>query len=61
MDSQVSDLLLVMSAWVRCGRIRRAEDILDRMEQGDFDGRGEDGRIGTVAPNVVSYTTLMNG
>lgn len=50
-----------MSAWVRCGQIRRAEDILDRMERGGFDGKGEDDRIGKVAPNVVSYTTLMNG
>jgi len=61
LSPNVWTLNAVMSAWVRCGRIRRAEDILDRMEQGDFDGRGEDGRIGTVAPNVVSYTTLMNG
>jgi len=51
----------VMSAWVRCGQIRRAENILDNMEQGVYAGRGEDDRMGTVAPNVVSYTTLMNG
>ncbi|CAJ1941407.1 unnamed protein product [Cylindrotheca closterium] len=51
----------VMSAWVRCRQIRRAENILDRMEQGVYAGRGEDSRTGTVAPNVVSYTTLMNG
>lgn len=51
----------VMSAWVRCGQITRAETILDKMEQGEYAGRGEDDRMGTVAPNVVSYTTLMNG
>ena len=54
-------MLPVMSAWVRCGKIKKAESILGKMEQGAFDGKGENDRVERVAPNVVSYTTLMNG
>ena len=50
-----------MHAWVRSGQVARAEKILDNMEQGVYVGRGEDGCMGDGAPDVVSYTTLMNG
>lgn len=44
-----------MNAWVRCGQIGRAEKIMEQMEKAFYDGKGE------VVPNVVSFTTLMNG
>lgn len=49
--------LLVMNAWTRCGKIERAERILKDMEESFYNGSTE----GRIAPNVVSYTTLMNG
>lgn len=61
MIQPVSFSILVMHAWVRCGQTVRAEKILDKMEQGVYVGKGEDGRVEGGAPDVVSYTTLMNG
>lgn len=44
----------VMNAWLRCGNVQQAEHLLRQLEQlykaGD-----------SLAPNVVSYSTVMNG
>jgi len=45
----------VMNAWIRCGELQRAEQILERMEKAFYEGSF------AVVPNVVSYTTVMNG
>lgn len=42
----------VLSAWVKCGRLDRAETVLQQMEA--FDDM-------EMAPNVVSYSTLLDG
>jgi pentatricopeptide repeat protein len=47
--------LEVMNAWIRCGKIQRAEQILEQLESSYYDGE----RV--VVPNVVAYSTLMNG
>jgi hypothetical protein len=46
-----------MNAWVKCGNVSRAEQILLRMEQSSKQG----GADKVIAPNVVSYSTVMNG
>lgn len=45
----------VMSMWVRKGDLTRAAEVLDQMEEAYDLGNK------ILAPNVVSYTTLMNG
>lgn len=47
----------VMNAWSKCGKLDRAERVLEEMEMSYYDKRSEV----RIAPNVVSYTTLMNG
>ena len=47
--------ILVINAWVRSGELQKAEKILEGMERSFYSGRGK------IVPNVVSYTTLMNG
>lgn len=46
----------VINAWTRCGKVEKADKILLEMEKAYYGGGAE----GTT-PNVVSYTTLMNG
>jgi pentatricopeptide repeat protein len=46
-----------MNAWTRCGNVDRAEHILKDMEESFYKGILN----GRIKPNVVSYTTLMNG
>jgi hypothetical protein len=50
-----------MNAWIRCGQVGRAEKILERLEQGLYSGEDEYDGKDDVVPNVVTYTTLMNG
>jgi pentatricopeptide repeat protein len=45
----------VINAWVRCGKMKQAEKVLTRMEQYHAEGKTQ------MAPNVVSYTTVMDG
>jgi hypothetical protein len=44
-----------MNAWVRSGDMRSAELILSKMVQAYNEGTGG------VLPNVVSFSTIMNG
>jgi hypothetical protein len=46
-----------MNAWTKCGLVNRAERILKDMEESYYSRRAGD----RIAPNVVSYTTIMNG
>ena len=48
---------LVMNAWTKCGMVNRAERILKDMEESYYGRRAGD----ATAPNVVSYSTIMNG
>jgi pentatricopeptide repeat protein len=48
-------LRAVMNAWIRSGELRGAERILEEMERCFYQGKSD------IVPNVVSYTTLMNG
>ena len=50
-----SVLTVVINAWVRSGEMQQAEQILDYMEKSYYKGKGK------IVPNVVSYTTVMNG
>lgn len=45
----------VINAWVRCGKVERAEEILKRME--NFSSQGHT----NMSPNVISYSTVMDG
>ena len=47
-------MYVVINAWIKCGDIQRAEQILLDMEEAYSRGEG-------IAPSVVSYTTIMNG
>lgn len=47
-------LPIVMNAWVRCGDVVEAEKLLCIVE--NLGEAGED-----ICPNVVSYSTVMNG
>jgi hypothetical protein len=50
-----------MNAWIRCGQVTRAEQILERMESGFYNGGDDYDGKDDVVPDVVTYTTLMNG
>jgi PPR repeat len=46
----------VINAWVRCGNMKNAEEILKRMESFEATYGPT-----TMSPNVISYTTIMDG
>ncbi|KAG7347152.1 PPR: pentatricopeptide repeat domain containing protein [Nitzschia inconspicua] len=45
----------LINFWIRCGDFARATSLLDEMEQAYKEGNDD------LAPDVVSYTTIMNG
>lgn len=53
-NSSPITMYVVINAWIKCGDIQRAEQILLDMEEAYSRGEG-------IAPSVVSYTTIMNG
>ena len=51
----VQTLNSVLHAWVQCGNVKRAEQLLRQMESWSHEGKSY------LAPNVVSYSTVMSG
>lgn len=48
----------LINAWVKCGKVRKAKDVLDQIEDSYIASSRQDSEL---APTHISYTTLMYG